>query len=70
METRPTEDFLSKDLDTKALESSLVNSKDHKQRYKEALAKEVHSKVRSTTGDLLNRLMASSKEVRIMMVTR
>ena len=62
-------DFLSKDLDTKALESSL-DSLDHKQRYKEAQAKEVHSKVRSTTGDLLNRLMASSKAVRIMMVTR
>ena len=62
-------DFLSKDPDTKALESS-PDSKDHKQRYKEAQAKEVHSKVCSTTVDHLNRLMASSKEVRIMMVTR
>lgn len=66
METRPTVDFLSKDLDIRALELS----PGHKQRCKEVLGKEVHSKVRSTTVGLLNRLMASSKEVRIMMVTR
>ena len=59
-------DFLSKDLDTKALESSL----DSKQRCKEAQGKEVHRQVCSTTVALHNRLMASSKEVRIMMVTR